>query len=121
MRPAQRIAVLAAIFAAGLGLSACADNYLTVDGAGHHTAEPPKLSASQASTPSPVAVRTDTCGAAPLQYLVGKPKSEVPVPVDPSKRRVYCSTCTVTMDYRPGRLDVVFDQDTGLVTAIKCG
>ena len=103
-------------------LGACADNYLAVDGEGRHTATPPKPTMAEGSAPvSALPTKADTCGAAPLQYLIGKPKTEVPVPVDPSSRRVYCSTCTVTMDYRPARLDVVFDQDTGLVTAIKCG
>ena len=106
----------------GAVLSACADHYLAVDGDGHHTAAPPRPAVSEASPPIPVMpVKADTCGAAALQYLVGKPKTEVPVPVEPGNRRVYCSTCTITMDYRSNRLDVVFDQDTGLVTTIKCG
>ena len=118
MRPIQLIVALAA----ALALGACADNYLAVDGDGHHTANAPKPSLTEGSPPAPVIpVKADTCGAAPLQYLIGKPKSEVPVPVDPSKRRVYCSTCMVTMDYRPDRLDIVFDQDTSAVTAVKCG
>ncbi len=113
---------LALVLGAAAALSACADTYLAVDGAGHHTAEPTRTNLTEAAAVSPVfAGRPDTCGAAPFQYLVGKPKSEVPVPVEPSKRRVYCSTCMVTMDYRPNRLNVVFDQDTGRVTSIKCG
>ena len=97
-----------------LGLSACAD-YLPVDSAGHTTAEPPKTVVS-----APPA-KGDTCHAAALQYLVGKNKAEAPAPVDPSRRRVYCSTCVVTMDYRPDRLDIEFDKDSGTITAVKCG
>ena len=96
-----------------LGLSACAE-YLPVDSQGHTTAEPPK----DAAAPP---VKGDTCGAAALQYLVGKNKAEAPAPVDPSKRRVACSSCAVTMDYRADRLDIVFDKDTGTITAVKCG
>jgi hypothetical protein len=43
------------------------------------------------------------------------------VPVYPSLRRVYCSTCLVTQDYLPGRTDIVFDTETGIITAVKCG
>ncbi len=102
------------VLAAALSLSACAD-YLAVDGEGHTTAEPPKTAAPATRA------RGDTCGAAALQYLVRKNKAEAPAPVDPSKRRVYCSTCAVTTDYRPNRLDIEFDKDTGDITAVKCG
>jgi|SRR5580704_15280437 hypothetical protein len=71
-------------------------------------------------TPRPPAANA-SCEAASLAWLVGKPKSAIPVPVDPSLRRVYCSTCMVTQDYIPGRTDIVFDTETGLVTAVKCG
>ena len=97
-----------------LGLSACAD-YLAVDSQGHTTAEPPRAAVS-----APQA-KGDICHAAALQYLVGKNKAEAPAPVDPSRRRVYCSTCVVTMDYRPDRLDIEFDKDSGTITAVKCG
>ena len=62
-----------------------------------------------------------TCEAASLAWLVGKPRSAIPVPVDPSWRRVYCSSCLVTQDYIPGRTDIVFDTETGIITAVKCG
>jgi hypothetical protein len=62
-----------------------------------------------------------TCEAASLTYLVGKPRTMIPVPVDPSHRRVSCTTCPVTMDYRPERTDILFDARTGLITEVKCG
>ncbi len=71
--------------------------------------------------PMPVQQPKDRCGANALQSLIGKPKTEIPVPVDPSKRRVSCSTCAVTMDYREDRLNIVFDVDTGIITQVKCG
>lgn len=79
---------------------------------------PPKV---EAPAPMPTEEPKDTCGAKPLQYLVGRPRSEIPVPVDPSKRRVTCSTCAVTMDYREDRLNIVFDVDTGIIKEVKCG
>lgn len=79
---------------------------------------PPKV---EAPAPMPAEEPKDTCGAKPLQSLVGRPRSEIPVPVDPSKRRVTCSTCAVTMDYREDRLNIVFDVDTGIIKEVKCG
>ena len=108
--------LLTALAATGMvsfvGLAACAD-YLAVDGDGHTTATAP-------ANPAP-STKGDTCGAGGLTYLVGKPRTEAPAPVDPSKRRVYCSTCAVPMDYRKDRLNVVFNKATDLITAVKCG
>ena len=56
-----------------------------------------------------------------LSYLVGRSRTEIPVPVDPSHRRVSCTTCPVTMDYMPDRTDILFDARTGLITEVKCG
>jgi hypothetical protein len=63
----------------------------------------------------------EQCDARDLAYLVGKPRTEIPVPVDPSKRRVSCSTCSVAEDYRPDRTNIVFDAQTGLVISVTCG
>jgi hypothetical protein len=71
--------------------------------------------------PPPRPISNDRCGAEPLQYLVGRPKTEIPVPVDPSKRRVTCTSCPVTMDYREDRLNIFFDAETGIVKDVKCG
>lgn len=97
-----------------LGLAGCAD-YLAVDNEGHTTAAPPRP--FEAAAP----MKGDQCHAAQLQYLVGKPRSEIPVAADLSKRRVYCSTCVVTMDYSPARLNIQFDKDTDVITVVKCG
>lgn len=109
----KRLLILAV---AALAFTGCA-SYLPVDEAGHTTAEPPKPVG--AAPPAPV--KGDMCHAAAFQYLVGHNKSEAPAPVDPSKRRVSCSTCAVTMDYRPDRLNIVFDEKTGTITQVKCG
>ena len=76
----------------------------------------PEPSASQAR---PVA--NDQCGAEQLQYLVGKPRTDIPVPLNPGKRRVVCSTCVITMDYAADRQTIVFDTDSGLIQSVKCG
>jgi len=56
-----------------------------------------------------------------LQNLVGRPTTDIPVPVNPERRRVYCTTCPVTRDYNPGRLNIVYDQQTRIVREVKCG
>ena len=52
---------------------------------------------------------------------MGKPKTEIPVPVDVSDRRVVCTTCPVTEDYNPYRLNIFFDEETGVVERVSCG
>ena len=72
--------------------------------------------------PRPPAVRpSDTCGASALQGLVGRPRSEIPVPVRPELQRVACTTCPVTMDFNQNRLNFFFDTDTGAIREVRCG
>ena len=74
--------------------------------------------------PPPVAYRpvtNDQCGAVALQGLVGKPRTEIPVPLDPGKRRVVCSSCIVTQEYRADRQTIVFSSETGIIESVKCG
>ena len=80
-------------------------------------APPPPVAAAPAPPPKP----RDSCGAISLQYLVGKPRTDIPVPVNPAMRRVVCSTCMTTQDIIPTRQTITFDSQTGLVTAVKCG
>lgn len=63
----------------------------------------------------------DQCGAAALQYLVGKPRTDIPVPLNPGSRRVVCSSCIVTQEFRSDRQTITFDSDSGLITSVKCG
>jgi hypothetical protein len=63
----------------------------------------------------------DSCGAWELQSLIGKPRSQVPAPVYPERRRMACTTCPVTMDFRADRLTILFDSETGVVEELKCG
>jgi hypothetical protein len=71
--------------------------------------------------PSASVSRTDRCGSAELAWLVGKNRSEIPVPVDPTLRRVTCTTCPVTMDHNPRRLNILFEASSGVVKEVKCG
>jgi hypothetical protein len=91
-------------------------------------AEPP---APSPGAPDPASARPDhrpgppvagdECGARELQHLVGKPRSEIPVPVNPALQRVACTTCPVTMDFHPRRLNFFYDADTGRIKEVRCG
>ena len=75
-----------------------------------------------AAKPAPtVAEALDTCGAAELQHLVGRPRAEVPVPIRPEHHRVSCTTCPVATDADETRLNFIFDAATGLISAVRCG
>lgn len=83
-------------------------------------AEPPPAAAPAPETPPPAPPR-DACGAAELQGLIGHPRTEIPVPVHPERQRVACTTCPITQDYNPARLNFLYDAQTGMIREIKCG
>jgi hypothetical protein len=76
--------------------------------------------ASAVPPAAPPAATPDQCGAKELQYLVGRPKIEIPIPIEPGRRRVICTTCPRMEDIRPDRQTIIFDQTTSLVTAVTC-
>lgn len=71
--------------------------------------------------PSPPPPPADQCGARAHQHLVGRPRSEIPVPVLPALQRVACTTCPVTQDYNPRRLNFFYDAATGRIAEVRCG
>ncbi len=71
--------------------------------------------------PQAAAQGRDQCGASELQSLVGRPRTEIPVPLDPRRQRVACTTCPVADDVDPGRLNFLFDAQTGRIRQIRCG
>ena len=85
------------------------------------TRPPPPQISTRPPPPQPRPNNSDTCGAHPLQYLVGRSRTEIPVPVNVTNRRVTCTTCPVTMDFREDRLNIFFDADTGIIKEVKCG
>ena len=84
-------------------------------------AAPPPAPPPVAAAPTPPPKPRDSCGAISLQYLVGKPRTDIPVPVNPAMRRVVCSTCVTTQDFISARQTITFDSQTGLVTSVRCG
>jgi hypothetical protein len=81
---------------------------------------PPQQSGFQMVSPA-TNTPGDMCGASKLQWLVGRSKTDIPVPVDPSLRRVTCTACPVTMDFNPRRLNILYDEASGTVREVKCG
>ena len=85
--------------------------------------EPSPPAAPPAPAPPPPKAQpvADACSAREYQHLVGRPRSEVPVPVRPELQRVACTTCAVTMDFNERRLNFFFDAQTGLIKEVRCG
>ncbi len=81
------------------------------------TAPLPPRAESSVQTPAD----PDACGAQAVQRLVGRLRTEIPVPVLPNLQRVTCTTCAVTMDFNPRRLNFLYDASTGIVREVKCG
>lgn len=126
MRGRAALALLAAATLAGC------KSYLPVDAEGSRTALPPGQAAAVAAPaayapppaqapPSYSAAKPDRCGASDLAYLVSKPRTEIPVPTDPGRRQVVCTTCPRAPDVRTDRQTIVYDQGTGKVTGVTCG
>jgi hypothetical protein len=82
---------------------------------------PPASRPVAVQPPTPATPSRDQCGAADLQGLVGKSRTEIPIPIDPNKQRVACTTCPVTMDFSPQRLNFFFDAATGVIKEVRCG
>lgn len=120
---------LAALVAGCGATSKAARAPTTLAGTLGYRASPPAPSgplmvqASQPDAPARPAMpaRKLLCDAPSLTYLVGRPRTEIPVPADLSHRRVVCASCPSSDDYRPDRTDIVFDPKTGVITAVTCG
>lgn len=97
-------------FVATLALAGCAS-------------EPPPAPRPEPSAPRPAPppAPEDQCGAAEAQRLVGRHRNEIPVPVNPGLQRVACTTCPVTMDFHPRRLNFFYDAETGVIKEVRCG
>ena len=97
----RKLSILAAL--GGLALAACAPM-----GGGDGGVAPP------GDAP-------DQCKAAQYQTYVGRNRSTLPARPAGETWRVTCTTCPVTMDYNPGRLNILYDEQTGIIRQVKCG
>ncbi len=60
------------------------------------------------------------CDAEGAQSLVGSHVGAVSFP-EGANVRVVCTTCPTTKDLRPDRLNVRFDEATGIIQSVDCG
>ncbi|MGV8929083.1 MAG: I78 family peptidase inhibitor [Brevundimonas sp.] len=72
-------------------------------------------------TPLPTGDGPTQCKADQYQRYVGRNRTELPPRPSDEVWRVTCTTCPVTMDYNPRRLNIVFDESTGVIGEVKCG
>lgn len=84
-------------------------------------APPPAPAPSPAPRPAPPIRPADACGAVEAQRYVGRLRTEIPVPVLPALQRVACTTCPVTLDFNPRRLNFFYDAETGVIKEVRCG
>lgn len=61
------------------------------------------------------------CRADQYQRYVGRNRSELPAKPANETWRVTCTTCPVTMDYSPSRLNIFYEERTGIIREVKCG
>lgn len=72
-------------------------------------------------TPMPPDDAPTQCKADQYQRFVGRNRSELPPKPVGENWRVTCTTCPVTMDYSPSRLNIFYEQSTGIIREVKCG
>ena len=84
-------------------------------------AETPTAQYASGVALEPPSPRPDLCRADELKWLIGKPKSKIPAPRDGETRRILCTECAATMDYLPGRLNILYEKKSGIVRELKCG
>ena len=71
--------------------------------------------------PIPPSDSPNQCRADQYQRYVGRNRTELPPKPADETWRVTCTTCPVTMDYSPSRLNILFDEATGVIREVKCG
>ena len=63
----------------------------------------------------------DTCRAATYAGLLGEDYRAVPAAPEGRVFRVVCTTCPMTMDFNPNRVNFMYEQATGRVVQLTCG
>lgn len=77
-----------------------------------------------ACAPTGPAVNPDAtpqrCDAEGARSLVGSHVGAVDFAAG-ANVRIVCTTCATTRDFRPDRLNIRFDQETGIIKSVDCG
>jgi len=71
--------------------------------------------------PMPPADGPSQCKADQYQRFVGRHRSELPPRPADETWRVTCTTCPVTMDYNPSRLNILYEESSEIIREVKCG
>lgn len=73
------------------------------------------------SVPTPPTDGPTQCRAEQYQRYVGRNRTELPAKPINETWRVTCTTCAVTMDYNPSRMNILFEERTGVIREVTCG
>lgn len=82
------------------------------------------LAACAPVEPAPATPPSDgptRCRADQYQRFIGRNRSELPARPANETWRVTCTTCPVTMDYSPSRLNILYEERSGIIREVKCG
>lgn len=71
--------------------------------------------------PMPPGEGPSQCRADQYQRYIGRHRSELPRQPANETWRVTCTTCPVTMDYSPSRLNIFYEESSGIIREVKCG
>ena len=71
-------------------------------------------------TPAPDPTEPRRCDAEASKSLIGSHRGAVDFAAGADVRFV-CTTCSATEDYRPNRLNIRFDEATGIIRSVDCG
>ena len=78
------------------------------------------LAACAPAPAAPLHAGPQQCGAEAARSLIGTHVGAVSFPAD-ANVRIVCTTCPTTRDLRPDRLNIRFDQATGIIRSVECG
>ncbi len=104
------IATLALTGALGTGLGGCEYNYYE-----RGPSPPPP------APPLPRRPPVDACGASSLQYLIGRSVEAIPQGYGRREPRVVGRRSYYEDRFDPDRLTIVYDEDSGRITRVRCG
>ena len=82
---------------------------------------PPPAAGTPPPTTSLPPANDDTCGAAAYSSTIGDDYRTVPAAPSGRVFRVVCTTCPMTKDLNPRRLNFLYDEPTGKVVRLTCG
>lgn len=92
------------LFVAGLTLAACSS-----------------MAAPESPSGPPRNPDADICHASQYQQYVGRKMIDLPPKPEGAVWRQACTSCAVTMDFNPARMNIFFDKDSEVIKEIKCG